>query len=60
MFSQTLDLSEGHRKLLAKEIDAEFALSDANHHLSENEFKRRAECLNGANTTIGTPALPRR
>jgi glycosyltransferase involved in cell wall biosynthesis len=58
--SQTLDLSEGHRKLLAKEIaaaDAAFALSDAYHHLSENESERAAECLHEANTYYRDPRI---
>ena len=58
--SQTLDLSEGHRKLLGKEIaaaDAAFALSDANHHLSENESERAVECLREANTCYRDPRI---
>lgn len=50
---ESLDLSEGHRKLLAEEIaaaDAAFALSDAYRLISEHDSDRAAQCLRQANT----------
>jgi glycosyltransferase involved in cell wall biosynthesis len=51
--SETLDLSEAQRRLLAEEIaaaDAALALGDAYRHISEHEFGRAAQCFRLANT----------
>ena len=58
--SQTLDLSESHRKLLAEEIaaaEAAYALNDAYRHISSHESKRAAQCLRQANAYYRDPRI---
>jgi glycosyltransferase involved in cell wall biosynthesis len=58
--SQTLDLSEPHRKLLAEETaaaEAAFALDDAYLHICEHESERAAQCLRQANAYYRDPRI---